>query len=241
MSVAEEDYAYNLQNTQMLLDELQHDSLMNEIQLELLKNDLRRDEKSFLRSRERRENLAVKAPVSGQLSFVGAVPGERVSAGTGIGEIKIIEQFKVHARIGEYHIDRITAGVTATVTYQGEKYRLRVTKVNPEIKERQFEIDLVFTDGEPENIRIGKNYRLLIELDQPEDAIVVPKGDFFQPTGGQWIFKLTESGGKAVRQPISIGRQNPLQYEILDGLKPGDRVIVSGYENFGNIGEIILK
>ena len=132
-------------------------------------------------------------------------------------------------------------GLPATITYQGEKYPLKITKINPEIRDRQFEVDLVFTEKNIDNVRIGKSYRIQIELEQPEDALVIPKGNFFQTTGGQWIFRLNESGDRAKKTPISIGRQNPRQYEVLDGLKPGDRIIITGYDNFGEVEEIILK
>jgi multidrug efflux pump subunit AcrA (membrane-fusion protein) len=118
---------------------------------------------------------------------------------------------------------------------------LRITKINPEVRDRQFAVDLVLLNDIPENTRIGMTFRIQIELGQPEEALVIPKGSFFQATGGQWIFKLNETGEKATRVNISIGRQNPQQYEILDGLKTGDRVIVSGYDNFGDAAEIIIR
>jgi len=225
----------------MLLEELQHDSLMNNIQIELMKSDFLQKEKRFARSRERLDNLIVRASLSGQLSFINVIWGERVSAGSSIGEIKVIDQFKILTKISEYYIDRITTGLPATVINQDKRYPLRITKVNPEVKDRQFEVDLVFSEDQPDNMRIGKNFRIQIELGQPEDAIVIPKGNFFQSTGGQWIFKVNSAGNKAVKTPISIGRQNPQQYEILDGLKPGDRVIITGYDNFGDAEEVILN
>jgi RND family efflux transporter MFP subunit len=241
LDVSSDEYNYNQKNTEMLLTELQQDSLTNNIQTRLMNNDLTREEKRFARSRERLNDLIVKTPVSGQLSFVNVILGERVAAGSSIGEIKIIDQFKIHTLISEYYIDRIMLGLPATVVYQDKKYPLRITKINPEVKDRQFEVDLVFTGEQPENVRIGKTFRVQIELGQPEDALVIPKGNFFQSTGGQWIFKLTGSGNKALKTPISIGRQNPQQYEILTGLKPGDRVIVTGYDNFGEAEEVVLN
>jgi len=241
LEVSSDEYNYNQKNTEMLLTELQQDSLTNNIQTRLMNNDLTREEKRFARSRERLNDLVVRAPLSGQLSFVNVILGERVSAGNSIGEIKIIDQFKIHTLISEYYIDRITLGLPATVIYQDKKYPLKITKINPEVKDRQFEVDLVFTGEQPENTRIGKTYRVQIELGQPEDALVIPKGNFFQTTGGQWIFKLNGAGSKALKTPISIGRQNPQQYEILNGLKPGDRVIIIGYDNFGEAEEVVLN
>ena len=241
LDLAEEEYRFSSVNTEMLLEELRHDSLMNDIQVNLMENDFRREERRFERSRERLDNLTVRASIAGQLSYVSVIPGERVGAGSNIGELKVIDRFKINTRISEHYIDRILPGLPAKIIWQNREYPLRITKVNPEIKDRQFEIDLVFIDEQPENMRIGKNYRIKIELGQPEDALIMPKGSFFQATGGQWIFRLNETGDKATKVNISIGRQNPQQYEILTGLKSGDRVIVSGYENFGDAEEIVIK
>ena len=241
LDLSEEDFRFNSVNTEMLMEELQHDSLTNAIQLSLIRNDIKREEKRFERSRQRLDDLVVKAPIAGQLSFVNVIPGERVPAGNNIGELKVIDRFKIRTLVSEYYIDRVDIGLQATIVYQNKKYPLRISKINPEIKDRQFAVDLVLLDEMPENTRIGKNYRIQIELGQPEDALTISKGSFFQQTGGQWIFRLNEAGDKAVKVNISIGRQNPQQYEILDGLSNGDRVIVSGYDNFGDAGEIVLK
>ncbi len=241
LEVASDEYQLNEKTTKLLLEEMKHDSLMNVIQKDLMKNDLDREEKRFRRSAERLDNLIVRAPIAGQLSFVSVIPGERINLGSAVGELKVIDQFKLNTKISEYYIDRVTVGLPATIIYQGEKYPLKISKINPEIKDRQFSVDFVFTDLQPENIRIGKNYRIQLELGSPEDALVISKGNFFQTTGGQWIFKLNESGTKATKVPVSIGRQNPQQYEITGGLKSGDKVIVAGYDNFGDAEEIILK
>jgi HlyD family secretion protein len=239
--VAVEEYAFNMENTRLILEELEHDSLLNTIQTDLMRSDLDREEKRFERSYERLNNLIVRAPTDGQLSFVNVIPGERVGAGTNIGELKIVDQVKIGTKISEYYIDRIVVDLPATITWQNEKYPLKIIRINPEIKDRQFDVDLLFTGKQPENIRIGKNYRIQIELGQPEDALVVERGNFFQSTGGRWIFRLNEAGNRAIRTNIAIGRQNPRQYEILEGLQQGDRVIVSGYDPFGDAAEIILK
>jgi multidrug efflux pump subunit AcrA (membrane-fusion protein) len=241
LEVASDDYNFKNENTQLLLEELHHDSLMNIIQTDLMKNDLEREEKKYARNGARIENLTVRAPIKGQLSYVSVIPGERVAAGSSLGEIKGVDDLKLTTLISEYYIERISIGLPASVTYQNRKYELRVTKINPEIKDRNFETDLVFTGEIPDNIRIGKTYRTQIELGQPEDALVVEKGNFYISTGGQWVFKLNEAGNRATRQPIVIGRQNPRRYEILDGLKAGDQIIISGYDYFGDVQELILK
>jgi len=241
LELAEEEYMFNSVNTEMLMEELRHDSLMNVIQISMMQNDFDREERRFERSRQRLDNLAVRAPMAGQLSFVNVIPGERVSAGSSIGELKVIDRFKINMRISEHYVDRIIIGLPATIVQQNQEIPLRISKINPEVKDRQFAVDLMLLDEIPENMRIGKTYRIKIELGQPEDAIVIPKGSFFQMTGGQWIFRLNEAGDKATKVNMIIGRQNPQQYEILSGLKPGDRVIVSGYDNFGNVEEIVVR
>lgn len=241
LEVARDEYEFKKANTALQLEGMRHDSTVTLIRRELMKNDLEREKKKFHRANERLENLVVRAPMGGQLSFIKVTPGQQVGSGESIAEIKVLEQFKIHTSLSEYYIDRVTTGLPATVNYQGQKFPLRITKVVPEVKDRNFDVDLVFCDTKPDNVRIGKSYRVKIELGQPEEAVIIPKGDFFQYTGGQWIYKLNDGGDKAVKVPISIGRQNPLQYEVLEGLKTGDSVIVSGYDRLGEAEEVIMN
>jgi RND family efflux transporter MFP subunit len=240
LEVASDEFNFQQQNTTMLLNELKNDSLMNIIQADLMESDMYREEKRYGRSLEKLDNLIIRAPIDGQLSFISAIYGEKISAGASIGEQKVINDLKINTKISEYYIDRIFIGSPATVSYLNKKYSLKITKLNPEIKDRTFEIDLVFTDEVPDNIRIGKTYRIQIELGQPEDAIIIDKGNFYQSTGGQWIFKLDKSGSRATKTNITVGRQNPGQYEILEGLSVGDKVIISGYASFGDAQELKL-
>jgi len=241
LEVARDEFDYKTRSTALQLEGLRHDSAATILRRELMKNDLERERKKFERARERMEDLIVRAPLSGQLSFVKVTPGQQVQSTEAIAEIKVLDQFKIHTSLSEYYIDRITTGLPATITWQNKKFPLRITKVVPEVKDRNFDVDLVFTETSPENVRIGKSFRVQIELGQPEEALVIPRGDFFQTTGGQWIYKLNESGTKARKTPISIGRQNPQQYEITGGLQSGDKVIVTGYSTFGDAEELILK
>jgi RND family efflux transporter MFP subunit len=241
LDVASDEFNFQQTNTTMLLNELKNDSLRNVIQISLMKNDMEREEKRFIRSRERLDDLIVRAPVGGQLSFISAIYGEKVGAGASIGEQKVIDDLKINTKVSEYYIDRVSIGLPASVTYLNKNYQLKITKLNPEIKDRMFEVDLVFVDERPDNLRIGKTYRVRIELGQPEDALIVDKGNFYQNTGGQWIFKVDKAGNKAFKTDITVGRQNPGQYEILEGLADGDKVIISGYGNFGKAQELILK
>ena len=241
LEVSEAEYNYNLKKTALQMESLSHDSAMTIIRKDLLRNEMERGQKKYLRSMERLEGLVVRAPINGQLSYVKATPGQQVGSNSNIAEIKVLDQFKIHTQLSEYYIDRITTGLPATVNYQGKRYPLKITKVVPEVKDRMFDVDLVFTGEMPENVRVGKSFRVQIELGQPEDALVMPRGNFYQATGGQWIYKVNTSKDKAVRVPLTIGRQNPQQYEVTEGLQAGDLVIVTGYDTFGEAEELILK
>lgn len=241
LDISTNEYSYNQKNAKLLLQELQQDSVKNIYQKDLLKADMEREEKKYLHSRERLGELIVRAPIDGQLSFLSVILGERVNAGTNIGELKDMSNMKIMTSVSEYYIDRISLGLPASIIYNNEKYNMVISKINPEVKDRNFEIDLLFTDKVPDNIRIGKTYRIQIEMGQPENALVINKGNFYQSTGGQWIFKLNKNEDKATKAAIVVGRQNPLQYEVLEGLEEGDKVIVSGYDNFGDVQELILN
>lgn len=240
LEVSEDEYRYKTESTRLKLKSLQSDSSMTVIRKDLLQNDRDREEKKLIRSRQRIEDLVVRSPIDGQLSFVKVTPGQQVAAGENIAEVKVMDQFKIHTSLSEYYIDRVTTGLPAAITYQGKRYPLKISKVIPEVKDRLFEVDLVFTGEMPENVRLGKSFRVQIELGQPEQALVVPRGNFYQQTGGQWIYKVNADKTRAVKVPVTIGRQNPRQYEITEGLQPGDLVIVSGYDTFGEAEELVF-
>lgn len=241
LEVSEDEYNYKLQNSALQMESLRHDSAVTLIRKDLLKNDLEREQKKFTRSLERMNNLVVTAPIAGQLSFVKVTPGQQVASGESIAEIKVLDQYKIHTSLSEYYIDRITTGLPATINYQGKRYPLKITKVVPEVKDRMFDVDLIFTGEMPDNVRVGKSFRVQIELGQPEQAIVIPRGNFYQVTGGQWVYKVNASKTKAIKVPLTIGRQNPQQYEITEGLQPGELVVVTGYDTFGDAEELILR
>ena len=240
LEVSADEYRYKLESTRLKLQGLKSDSVMTAIRKELLLNDRERERKKWERSLGRTEDLVVRAPVDGQLSFVKVTPGQQVASGENIAEVKVLDQFKIHVALSEYYVDRITAGLPASVTYQGRRYPLRVSKVVPEVKDRTFDVDLVFTGAMPDNVRLGKSFRVQIELGQPEKAVVIPCGNFYQHTGGNWIFRLNADRTRAVKVPITISRQNPRQYEITEGLQPGDWVITTGYDNFGDAEELVF-
>lgn len=241
LEVAEDEYRYQQQRTELDMLSLRNDSASSVLRSQIMARDMEREQKKYKRSCERLDDLVVLAPCDGQLSYISASLGQRVGAGEQIAEIKVLSDYKVHASLNEYYIDRIISGLPANIKYQNEQFPLHITKVVPEVRNRMFDIDLVFEQERPSNIRIGKSYRVQIELGKAEEALIIPRGDFYQSTGGQWIYKLDASGTKGIKTPISIGRQNPTQYEIIEGLEAGDRVITTGYDRLGDTEVVILK
>ena len=190
---------------------------------------------------QRVENLKVKSPIDGELVRLGVELGQSVSSGTMIGQINDLSDFKIQAMIDEHYIDKVHTGLEAKFERQQKKFGLRVNKVYPEVQNGQFKTDLHFSGERPENIRPGQTYYIDLELGQPTESILIPRGAFYQSTGGSWIFVLSPDGTKAFRRTIKIGRQNPQYYEVLEGLDPNERVIVSSYETYGDNEVLILK
>lgn len=241
LEAARKDYEHQKRKSRLQLEMLRNDSVTAILSREIFESDIDREKRNYLRSMERISALVVRAPIAGQLSSLQAALGQTIAPNNPVADIKVLDPFKLGASISEYYIDKIVPGLAAYVIDQGVRYPLEITKVIPEINERIFKIDLKFAGEQPDNVRIGKSYRIQVELDQPQDAIVIPRGDFFTVTGGHWVYKVNQSSNKAVKAYITIGRQNPHNYEVLSGLEPGDRVIVSGYSNFGDADELILK
>ena len=241
LEVEEEEYEYQKQKTQLQMQSLRHDSIATRLRREMVVANREAEDKKLSRANNRTNGLVVRAPISGQLSYLAVTPGQQVSMGMSIGQIKDLSQYKVHTSLNEYYIDRITTGLPAKISYQDKTFPLSISRVVPEVKERSFDVDLVFSGQKPSNIRLGKSYRVQIELGKPERAIILPRGDFYQHTGGRWIYRLSADGKKATKVEIEIGRQNPQHYEIVDGLIEGDRVIVSGYDKFGDVEELVIE
>ncbi len=241
LDVAEEEYQYQHQRTNLQMENLRHDSAATRLKREMLRADREASQRKLSRTSGRTTHLVVRAPVAGQLSYLSVGLGQQVAAGTSVGEIKVLTAYKVRASLSEYYIDRITTDLPAHIQQQEQQFPLRISKVVPEVKDRQFPCDLVFTASKPTNIRLGKSYRVQIELGKPETAIVIPRGDFYQHTAGQWIYRLSPDGRTARKTPIELGRQNPQQYEVLSGLQPGDKVLVSGYDKLGDAEELVIS
>lgn len=241
LDVAEEEYRYQMKRTGLQMESLRHDSAATRLKREMLRANREASARKLSRSSGRTAHLVVRATVAGQLSYLGVFLGQQVAAGESVGAIKVLTEYKVRASLSEYYIDRIITGLPAHIQQEPQKYPLRISKVVPEVKDRNFPCDLIFTAEKPTNIRLGKSYRVQIELGKPEKCLVIPRGNFYQHTAGQWIYRLSPDGTTARKTPVKIGRQNPQQYEVLSGLQPGDKVLVSGYENLGDAEVLLLE
>jgi HlyD family secretion protein len=197
--------------------------------------------KNLLLVRQRVESLNVRAQVNGQVGELGVEIGQSVVAGEKIGQISVLSDYKVEASIDEHYIDRVRQGLDAEFERQDKNFALLVKKVFPEVREKMFKTDFVFVGERPDNIRAGQTYYINLQLGQPSETVLLPRGSFFQTTAGQWIFVVSEDGRQAVRRKIGIGRQNPQFYEVLSGLEPGEKVITTGYDTFGDSQVLIIK
>lgn len=236
---AENEHLHNKLMLQM--QSLGHDSATTVLRRQMIVADREAAQRRLQNAQRRTEGLVVRAPCDGLLGHISLIIGQQVSAGSKIGELKIMDQYKVSTQLSEYYVERIHAGLPATIVQKQDTFPLRISRVVPEVKERKFAVDLLFNGATPDNIRLGKSYRVKVELGQPEPAVVIPRGDFYQKSSGEWIFLLDGETGIARRVPIEVGRQNPEQFEVLKGLKPGDRVITSGYDRIGDAEEVIIE
>ena len=230
---AKEDYDLALEKLQIILDKEVQDSLFRSTQIERMQESLENMQLNMRMIRKRKDNLTIKAPIDGQLGILDAVLGENIGAGTKIGQISDMSSYKIEAQIDEHYIDRVTPGLAATFERQGSTFNASLRKVYPEVRDGKFKADFKFEGEVPENIRSGQTYYLNLQLGSPEAAVLVPRGSFYQKTGGKWIYVVNKEGTKAVKREIRIGRQNPQYYEVLEGLEPGEKVITSGYDSFG--------
>ena len=238
---AKEDYDYAKEMQEINRMKADNDSMIMVTEMKQLEEDLKKMQKTLELVYERLDNLKVKAPVDGQLGMLDAEIGQSISKGMRIGQINVLTDFKIEALIDEHYIDRVRPGLDATFERQNSLFNLRVKKVYPEVRNAQFQIDLVFTDERPDNIRTGQTYYINLQLGQPEKSLLVGLGAFFNSTGGQWIYVVDPSGDFATKRNIKIGRKNPKYYEVLEGLQAGEKVITSGYELFGDNDKLILK
>ncbi|HTY36630.1 MAG TPA: HlyD family efflux transporter periplasmic adaptor subunit [Bacteroidota bacterium] len=222
-------------------DNFRQDSLMRIAQLSQLEGSINRLQANLEMTKHNLDNLIIRAPISGELTSLNAEIGESKSQGQRLGQIDVLNNFKVRAAIDEFYIARVNAGQGGDFELSGITYRLKITKVYPEVKDARFEVDMVFDGAIPQGIRRGQTLQVRLELGDLSEALLIPRGGFYQKTGGQWVYVVDKSGSFAVKRTVKLGRQNPQVFEVLEGLQPGEQVVTSSYDNFGDIDKLILK
>ena len=237
---SKEDYELSASKLELVIERTEQDSVYRSVQIKQMQESLDNMRLNMQIIRRRKENLEIKAPIDGELGFLDVVLGQSISSGTKIGQINSLDSYKIEAQIDEHYIDRVNAGLSATFQRQNESYSAIIRKVYPEVRDGKFKADFKFDGETPDNIRSGQTYYLNLQLGQAEDAVLVPRGTFYQKTGGKWIFVVNKEGTKAVKREIRIGRQNPQYYEVLEGLEPGERVITSGYDTYGDSDVLVF-
>ena len=237
---AEEDYELSHSRLKLVENRAKQDSLHRSVEIERMRESLDNMRLNMLKIRNRKENLTIKAPIDGELGLLDVVLGQSVASGSKIGQINNLDSYKIEAQIDEHYIDRVTPGLEATFERQSERYQAQIRKVYPEVRDGKFKADFKFMEQQPDNIRSGQTYYLNLQLGQPVEAVLIPRGAFYQKTGGKWIYVLSSDGAKAMKRNIRIGRQNPQYYEVIEGLEPGEKVITSSYDNFGESDVLVF-
>lgn len=238
---SKEDHELAARRRDLIYDRQVQDSLYRSVEIERLEESLANMQSNMRLIRQRIENLHIKSPIDGELGLLDIVLGQSVSMGMKIGQINDLSDYKIEAMVDEHYIDRVRAGLEATFDRQGSQFTVRLRKVYPEVRGGQFKADFTFEGERPDNIRSGQTYYLNLQLGQPTEAVIIPRGSFYQKTGGSWIYVISPDGGRAYRRAIRIGRQNPQYYEVLEGLQPGEKVIVSGYDSYGDNDVLIFR
>ena len=238
---SKEDYELAVGRRNLVLERQRQDSLYRSSQVTQMEESLLSMQRNMELIRQRVDNLKVKAPIDGEVGMLDAVLGQSLQQGANIGQVNDLTTYKVQAQVDEHYIDRITTGLVASFERQDTRYEMQLRKVYPEVRNGQFKADFRFVGDAPENIRSGQTYYLNLQLGEAAEAILIPRGSFYQATGGKWIYVLDATGEKAYRREIRIGRQNPQYYEVVEGLQPGEKVIVSSYDNFGDNEVLILN
>ena len=236
-----DEYEYFLKRKELTIETQKQDSIFREVQIEQLVASLERMQANLKIVKQKQDNLVLKAPITGQLTSLNAEIGESKSPGVRLGQIDVLEGFKVRAAIDEHYIVRIEIGRYGTFDFANNTYRLIVKKIYPEVREGRFEVDMMFDTETPQGIRRGQTLHVRLELGDLSEAVLLPRGGFYQKTGGQWVYVVNKSESFATKKSIKLGRQNPQVFEVLEGLKPGERVITSSYDSYGDIDKLILK
>jgi len=239
--LSKENYELSQKQYEIVKVQTENDTEVREKSLPVLEADLNRMQQTLGMVYKRLDHLNVRAPADGQLGFLDAEIGQNITQGQRIGQVNVLTDYKIEASIDEHYIDRVQRELVAVLERNGNEFPLRLRKVYPEVRNGKFKVDLVFTDNKPETIRTGQSYNIKLQLGESNDALLLPKGSFFQSTGGQWIFVVGPDGDEAIRRNIRIGKQNSRYYEVLEGLESGEKVITSNYDTFGEAERIVLK
>ncbi len=239
--ISKERLELSLKKLHLLKQNLKKDSIFRSVQVGALEKSVDRMQDNLVLVNEKLEGLNFGAPVSGELASLDLEIGQVLSRGQRIGQINILDSYKLRLEIDEYYISKVSKGLIGECDFSGRFYKGRIAKIYPEVTAGNFYSDMVFIDSVPSRIKIGQTSRIKLELGTPKTAILIPRGGFYQSTGGQWVYIIDPSGKFAEKRKISLGAQNPRYYEVLEGLKPGEKVIVSSYDNFGDADKLILK
>jgi HlyD family secretion protein len=234
-------YEYILEKKNLALEILKQDSIATAQQMAQNRESYNRQRNALALMLRKFDDLTVRAPVEGQLTSLDAEIGQSKSKGMRIGQIDVLSGFKVRVDVDEHYITRVYPGLEGQYRRGDSIYTLTIQKVYTQVTSGRFAVDMLFKGVVPDNIRRGQSLQIRIALSDETDALIIPRGGFYQQTGGNWIFKLTQDGKRAYRTEIRIGRQNPDFYEVLDGLQPGDRVVTNSYENYGDVQELVIK
>ncbi|KPM30830.1 Efflux transporter, MFP component, RND family protein [Croceitalea dokdonensis DOKDO 023] len=238
---SKENYELAQKQYDIVKVQTEQDDELRKTSLSGLDTDLNRMQQTLSMVYERLDHLNVRAPADGQLGFLDAEIGQNIAQGQRIGQVNVLTDFKIEAEIDEHYIDRVKRDLSASLERNGKEFPLRLRKVYPEVRNGRFKVDLVFTGEKPETIRAGQSYNIKLQLGASSDALLLPKGGFFQSTGGQWIFVVNPTGDEAIKRNIRVGKQNSRYYEVLEGLEKGEQVITSNYDSFGEAERIVLK
>lgn len=238
---AKEDYELAQENLRLLQHRQRQDSVYRQVQVSMMRESLHNMQENFQLVRQRADNLNIRASHSGQLGSLNAELGQNIPAGQQVGQINILDNYKLTVSIDEHYIDRVSQGLTAKASKNGTSFSLIVKKVYPEVTGGQFKADLIIDGETPDKLRVGQSFPVDLKLGDSTESVIVPKGSFFQTSGGKWVYVLSADGKTAHRRDIRIGRQNPRYYEVLEGLDPGEKIILSSYAAFGDAEKIVLS
>jgi HlyD family secretion protein len=238
---SENNYNYSIQKKKLTQQILKQDSLSTRDEFAQARESFKRTQEALRIMRKKVEDLIVRAPINGQLTSLNAEIGENKNKGERLGQLDVITGFKVRAEIDEHYISRVYPGLSAIFTLANKDYKIEIQKVFSQVKGGKFTVDFKFIDDVPKEIRRGQTLQIRLALSSETQALLVARGGFYQQSGGNWAFKLNDDGSIAYRIDISLGRQNPDYYEVLSGLKAGDKIITSSYDNYLTTQELILK